>query len=265
MLNLGSRRSRPDLAPLVRPRRARLSCRSEVPHPAEAQRRSPAACLRGRLLSQAHLRVTEIFYSIQGESSHAGRACIFVRLSGCPLRCNYCDTAYAFDEGGSMSVDAIVEAVQVHPTRLVLVTGGEPLAQPAVIGLMQKLLDSGYEVLLETSGAFSIAAVPASVRKILDLKTPDSGEEERNEWTNLELLQPHDEVKFVIQSRRDYEWARDTVRKHRLHQRVTVLFSPEWGSPIRSDLARWILDDALPVRYQLQLHKLIWPGVERGV
>jgi 7-carboxy-7-deazaguanine synthase len=216
-------------------------------------------------LSQAHLRVNEIFYSIQGESSHAGRPCVFVRLTGCPLRCNYCDTAYAFEEGRSMSIEAIVEAVHEHPTRLVEVTGGEPLAQPPVIGLMQKLLDCGYEVLLETSGAFSIAEVPASVRKILDLKTPDSGEQERNEWRNLELLQPHDEVKFVVQSRRDYEWARDTVRKHRLHERVTVLFSPEWESPIRSDLAGWILDDALPVRYQLQLHKLIWPSVERGV
>ena len=216
-------------------------------------------------MSETKLRINEIFYSIQGESTQAGRACIFVRLTGCPLRCNYCDTEYAFYEGEWMTVAQILRRVAESPVRLVEVTGGEPLAQPGVIELMQRLLDAGYEVMLETSGAMSIAAVPSSVRKIVDLKTPDSGEMERNDWSNLALLAPHDEVKFVIQSRRDYEWARDTVREHRLHERVQVLFSPAWGSPVRAHLAQWLLQDAVPARYQLQLHKLIWPGVERGV
>lgn len=211
------------------------------------------------------LHVNEIFYSIQGESSHAGRPCVFVRLTGCPLRCNYCDTEYAFYEGQHMSLDEIVDAVRTHPARLVEVTGGEPLAQPESIALMQRLLDDGYEVLLETSGAFDISGVPEPVRKIVDLKTPDSGEMQRNHWPNLEHLAPHDEIKFVVQSRRDYEWARDIVREHRLHERVAVSFSPVWESAIRTDLAAWMLEDAVPARYQLQLHKLLWPGVERGV
>ncbi|HZM16375.1 MAG TPA: 7-carboxy-7-deazaguanine synthase QueE [Candidatus Krumholzibacteria bacterium] len=216
-------------------------------------------------MSHTELRVNEIFYSLQGESTQAGRPCAFVRLTGCPLRCNYCDTEYAFYEGRWMSLDAILYELHSYPVRLVEVTGGEPLAQPAAVALMQRLLEEGYEVLLETSGAFSIAPVPAPVRKIVDLKTPDSGEMERNDWSNLSLLAAHDEVKFVIQSRRDYEWARDTLREHRLHERVTVLFSPAWESPIRAELAQWLLEDGVPARYQLQLHKLLWPGVERGV
>jgi 7-carboxy-7-deazaguanine synthase len=216
-------------------------------------------------MSETKLRINEIFYSIQGESTQAGRACIFVRLTGCPLRCKYCDTEYAFHEGEWMTLTQILRRVAESPVRLVEVTGGEPLAQPGAVELMQRLLDAGYEVMLETSGALSIAAVPAGVRKIVDLKTPDSGEMERNDWTNLAWLTPDDEVKFVIQSRRDYEWARDTLREHRLHERVQVLFSPAWESSVRTDLARWLLEDAIPARYQLQLHKLIWPGVERGV
>ena len=211
------------------------------------------------------LHVNEIFYSIQGESSHAGRPCVFVRLMGCPLRCNYCDTEYAFYEGRALSVDEIVEVVRQHPARLVEVTGGEPLAQPESIGLMRRLLDEGYEVLLETSGALDVSNVPGAVRKIVDLKTPDSGEMQRNDWSNLEHLTPNDEVKFVIQSRRDYEWARDVIRQRDLSARVEVLLSPAWESPVRADLARWMLEDALPARYQIQLHKIIWPGVERGV
>ena len=211
------------------------------------------------------LRINEIFYSLQGESSHAGRPCVFVRLTGCPLRCTYCDTEYAFHDGRWMGLDAILDAVRALPARLVEVTGGEPLAQPGVVALMELLLASGYEVLLETSGAISIAAVPPGVRKIVDLKTPDSGEMHRNDWSNLALLGPHDEVKFVIQSRRDYEWARDVLRQHRLHERVQVLLSPAWESAVRVELAEWMLADALPARYQLQLHKLLWPGVERGV
>ncbi len=211
------------------------------------------------------LQVNEIFYSIQGESSHAGRPCVFVRLTGCPLRCTYCDTEYAFHDGRSMSLDEIVVAVAAHPARLVEVTGGEPLAQPGSIALMQRLLDEGYEVLLETSGAYDVSSVPAAVRRIIDLKTPDSGEMQRNDWDNLAHLRPHDEIKFVIQSRGDYEWARDVLRQHRLDARVRVLFSPAWGSEVRTQLAEWMLEDALPARFQLQLHKLIWPGVERGV
>jgi 7-carboxy-7-deazaguanine synthase len=214
---------------------------------------------------EARLRINEIFYSIQGESTHSGRPCVFVRLTGCPLRCNYCDTEYAFYEGRWMDIIAVLAEVRAHPARLVEVTGGEPLAQPAVIDLMRRLLDAGYEVLLETSGAYSVADVPAGVCKIVDLKTPDSGEMERNDWSNLSLLGPRDEVKFVIQSRRDYEWARDVLHTHRLAERVQVLFSPAWESPARAELAQWLLADALPARLQLQLHKILWPGVERGV
>lgn len=214
---------------------------------------------------ESRLRVNEIFHSVQGESSHAGRPCVFVRLTGCPLRCDYCDTAYAFHEGKWLSLTEILAAVRRYPCQLVEITGGEPLAQEDVHALMQLLLDEGYEVLLETSGAFSLATVPAAVRKIVDLKTPDSGEVERNLWSNIELLQPHDEVKFVVTSRRDYEWAREVLRQTGLHERHTVLFSPEWNSDVRAALANWLLEDGLPVRYQLQLHKLIWPEVERGV
>ena len=216
-------------------------------------------------MPEARLRINEIFYSIQGESTHSGRPCVFVRLTGCPLRCNYCDTEYAFYEGRWMHIEAVLAEVRAHPARLVEVTGGEPLAQPAVIDLMRRLLEAGYEVLLETSGAYSVADVPAGVCRIVDLKTPDSGEMERNDWSNLSLLGPRDEVKFVIQSRRDYEWARDVLRTHRLAERVQVLVSPAWESPARAELAQWLLADALPARLQLQLHKILWPGVERGV
>lgn len=211
------------------------------------------------------LNVNELFYSIQGESSHAGRPCVFVRLTGCPLRCRYCDTEYAFHEGRAMSIGEIVSAVREYPARLVEITGGEPLAQPGSIELMHQLVNTGYEVLLETSGALDVSKVPPQVRKIMDLKTPDSGEMQRNDWSNLEHLSAHDEVKFVISSRRDYEWARATMREHELHRRVQVLLSPAWESPVRAELARWMLEDALPARYQLQLHKIIWPDVDRGV
>ncbi len=214
---------------------------------------------------QPRLRVNEIFYSVQGESTHVGRPCVFVRLTGCPLRCHYCDTAYAFHEGRDMDLPEILAAVAVHPCRLVEVTGGEPLAQPATPDLLRRLVEAGYEVLLETSGALDIGVVPDGVRTILDVKTPDSGEEARNDWRNLERLRPGDEVKFVITSQRDYAWTRDIIRQHRLGDRNTVLLSPAWESDVRQDLAGWMLADALPARYQLQLHKLIWPGVERGV
>lgn len=211
------------------------------------------------------LRINEIFYSLQGESSHAGRPCVFVRLTGCPLRCTYCDTEYAFHEGSWMSFDAILDAVAAHPCRLVEVTGGEPLAQPATPAFLVELVRRGYEVLLETSGAASTAAVPAGVHVVLDLKTPDSGEEARNDWDNLLRLRPGDEVKFVIGSRRDYEWARDIVRGERIPSHATILVSPVWESGIGRELAEWLLADGLRARFQIQLHKWVWPGVERGV
>jgi len=162
-------------------------------------------------------------------------------------------------------MEAVLDAVTTYGCRLVEVTGGEPLAQPAVLVLLQRLVDAGYEVLLETSGAVSIAAVPEGVKRIVDLKAPDSGESARNDWRNLEHLRAGDEVKFVLASRRDYEWARDVVHQHRLHDKVAVLFSPVHGCDIQRPLAEWLLEDRLPVRYQIQLHKYVWPGVERGV
>ena len=214
---------------------------------------------------ETRLRVNEIFRSVQGESTHAGRPCTFVRLTGCPLRCTYCDTAYAFHEGRWMTVDEVRTAVGDQGCDLVEVTGGEPLAQAATLVLLTRLLEDGREVLLETSGALPIGEVPAGVRRIVDFKTPGSGEEERNDWGNVDLLRAGDEVKFVIGSRRDYEWARQKIREHRLHERTTVLLSPVWESDVRRELAEWMLEDRLPARYQLQLHKLIWPGVARGV
>jgi 7-carboxy-7-deazaguanine synthase len=211
------------------------------------------------------LRVNEIFYSIQGESTHAGRPCVFVRLTGCPLRCTYCDTAYAFYDGRWMDLDAVLAAVAAYPCRLVEVTGGEPLAQPATPSLLAALRERGHDVLLETSGAQSIAAVPPGVHIVLDLKTPDSGESGRNLWDNLPLLRAGDEVKFVIGSRRDYEWARDVIRGGRIPAPAAVLLSPVWDAGVARELAEWMLADGLAARYQIQLHKWVWPGVERGV
>ena len=214
---------------------------------------------------EIRLRVNEIFHSLQGESTHAGRPCTFVRLTGCPLRCSYCDTAYAFHEGTWMTLAEVLQAVAAHPARLVEVTGGEPLAQPGAIPLLQALVDAGYEVLLETSGAVPIAGVPAGVRRIVDLKTPGSGEAHRNDWSNVAHLRAGDEVKFVIASRLDYDWARDVAREHRLLDRVPLLVSPVWDSGVGRELAEWILADGWQVRFQMQLHKWIWPEVERGV
>lgn len=212
------------------------------------------------------LRINEIFYSVQGESTWAGRPCLFVRLTGCPLRCVWCDTAYAFHEGRWMSFDAILETLRRHPCKLVEVTGGEPLAQPATGAFLQRLLDAGYRVLLETSGALPVEDVPRGVHRIVDLKAPDSGEVERNLWSNLQHLDGNDEIKFVIASRRDYEWAREIVRQRALADQVgAVLFSPVSGADVQQDLAAWLLEDGLPARYQVQLHKIIWPHVERGV
>lgn len=207
------------------------------------------------------LRVTEIFRSLQGESSRVGWPTAFVRLTGCPLRCTYCDTAYAFHGGEWQVLDAILSTVSNLQVRHVCVTGGEPLAQKACLDLLTALCNAGYEVSLETSGAMDIAAVDARVARIVDIKTPDSGEVERNRWQNIELLKQSDELKFVIGSRADYEWARDCVVQRLLHERCTVLFSPSFPAQSAADLADWVLEDRLPVRFQMQLHKLLWGEV----
>ena len=205
------------------------------------------------------LRVTEIFHSIQGEGAASGRPSAFVRLTGCPLRCGYCDTAYAFTEGEWMNLEEILQAVAAQPMQEVCVTGGEPLAQPACARLLSALCDEGYRVTLETSGALSVAGVDTRVLKALDIKTPGSGEEARNDWSNLEHLQPEDLVKFVICSREDYEWARDRVRERRWD--CEVFFSPSWEQQDAGQLGEWIVADALPVRLQVQLHKVLWGDV----
>lgn len=207
------------------------------------------------------LRVTEIFHSLQGETRSVGRPATFVRLTGCPLRCQYCDTAYAFHGGAKMSRQEILEQVAAEGAGLVVVTGGEPLAQPGVLPLLQSLCDAGYEVFLETSGALDVSAVDPRVVKVLDLKTPGSGEMERNRWENLDCLAPQDQVKFVLCDRRDYEWARAILAERRLAARCEVLFSPSYGQLSPTALAEWILADRLPVRMQIQLHKLLWGDV----
>jgi 7-carboxy-7-deazaguanine synthase len=211
------------------------------------------------------LQINEIFLSIQGESSHAGLPCIFVRLTGCNLRCTWCDTEYAFHEGRAMSVDEVIAEVGRHECRLVEVTGGEPLLQPDAVVLMGALLERGYRVLLETGGSLPVEDVPSGVIRIVDFKCPGSGELESNRWENLDQLVEGDEVKFVIRGRDDYEWAAAQVRDRRIAQRCAVLFSPVHDVLAPGKLSRWVLDDALPVRVQIQLHKVLWPGVVRGV
>jgi 7-carboxy-7-deazaguanine synthase len=211
------------------------------------------------------LTVNEIFHSIQGESTHAGRPCVFVRLTGCNLRCNWCDTAYAFHEGRRMSVEAVLEHVAAYRCGLVEVTGGEPLLQREAIDLLEALGRAGYEVLLETGGSLPIDDVPAHVKHIVDVKCPASGEVLRNHWPNLDLLRAGDEVKFVIADRQDYEWAAAQVRERGLAERTIVLFSPVAERLDPGALATWVLADRLPVRVQTQLHKQLWPGAVRGV
>lgn len=213
--------------------------------------------------ADARLKITEIFRSIQGESSTVGWPTVFVRLTGCPLRCQYCDTAYAFYGGRWMSLDEVLAAVAAQATRHVCVTGGEPLAQRGCHRLLTALCDAGYRVSLETSGAMDVSAVDPRVVKIMDLKTPGSGESSRNRWENLRHLGTQDEIKFVICSREDYDWARKIVHEHHLDRLCTVLFSPSQGQIEAVTLADWLLADALPVRFQLQLHKLLW-GDEPG-
>ena len=210
------------------------------------------------------LTVNEIFHSIQGESTHAGRPCVFVRLTACDLRCSWCDTPYAFDEGSKMTIEDVVGRVREFGCGVVEITGGEPLLQKDVYPLMRRLLEEGQTVLLETGGHRSVDEVPHGVIRVIDVKTPDSAEPDTFVWENLSLAQPHDEFKFVIVSRKDYEWSRDVVRT-RLKGPQSVLFSPSHGELLPKDLAAWILEDQLPVRLQLQAHKYIWGADVRGV
>ncbi|NYZ62393.1 7-carboxy-7-deazaguanine synthase QueE [Luteimonas deserti] len=204
------------------------------------------------------LKLTEVFLSLQGEARDAGWPTVFIRLTGCPLRCTYCDTAYAFHGGDWWSIDDILAEVAKHGVRHVCVTGGEPLAQKRCIGLLQRLCDAGYAVSLETSGAIDIAAVDPRVSRVLDIKTPGSNEAHRNLWDNLGLLTAHDQIKLVICSRADYDWARALVLEKGLHQLCDVLFSPSKSEIAARDLADWIIADRLPVKFQMQLHKLLW-------
>lgn len=209
------------------------------------------------------LRISEIFYSLQGETSRVGLPTVFVRLTGCPLRCTYCDTTYAFTGGHNMEIEQILEEVARHGTRYVTVTGGEPLAQKNCLELLQALCDAGYDVSLETGGALDVSKVDARVVKVLDIKTPGSGETEKNMWGNLAHLNPHDEIKIVLCDEADYVWARQQLMEHSLDKKCAVLFAPVQGKLSPADLAGWILRDHLPVRMQVQLHKLLW-GDERG-
>jgi len=211
------------------------------------------------------LTINEIFHSIQGESSFAGLPCIFVRLTYCNLRCSYCDTAYAFEEGKEMSIEEIVETVSEYKTKLVEVTGGEPLMQPASLELMKRLADSGYTVLLETGGSLSIADIDKRVRVIMDIKCPSSRMASKNRFENITLLKSLDEVKFVIGSREDYDWAKSIIAQYKLDEKCHVLFSPVFGAIELQALTHWILTDNLNVRFQLQMHKYIWSPETRGV
>ncbi len=220
----------------------------------EALIKSSASRVR---INQGLLRVTEIFYSLQGETSRAGLPTVFIRLTGCPLRCGYCDTAYAFHGGEHLTLEAILAQVACYQTKYVCVTGGEPLVQRETPALLVALCDAGYDVSLETSGALDVCAVDARVSRIVDIKTPGSGESAKNRWQNIECLTAHDEIKFVIVDEADYQWACAQLRTLNLAQRCPVLFSPVHGLDA-GQLADWILRDRLPVRMQLQLHKILW-------
>ena len=211
----------------------------------------------------SRLKITETFVSIQGEADAVGWPTCFIRLTGCPLRCTYCDTEYAFHGGEWHEIDALVETARAAGVRHVCVTGGEPLAQRACLELLTALCDAGFAVSLETSGALDVSAVDPRVSRVVDVKTPISGEAQRNRLENLPLLGPQDQVKFVVCSRADYDWARDFLREHARDLRAQVLLSPAWGLVEPRDLAEWIIEDRLPARLQLQLHKLLW-GEARG-
>ncbi len=212
----------------------------------------------------AQLKIFEIFYSLQGESSRVGLPTIFIRLSGCPMRCHYCDTAYAFQGGSMMTIDEIMEAIKKYHTHYVTVTGGEPLAQKEVLNLLKVLADQNFKVSLETGGGLSIKEVDPRIKIILDIKTPESGEEKKNYWENLNFIHLKDEIKFVLCSREDYDWAKKIINQYKLPEKCDVLFSPVYQKLNNTDLGNWILEDQLPVRMQIQLHKLLWgekPGV----
>lgn len=236
-----------------------MSARITINNPTRPQRKP------GHVASTANqLRITEIFHSLQGESRYVGMPTVFVRLTGCPLRCSYCDTEYAFSGGTWMTQDTILTKVNEYNADHICVTGGEPLAQKNCLPLLQKLCDTGRVVSLETSGALDISGVDARVSRVVDLKTPGSGEEDRNRLGNLALLTPRDQVKFVLTDRQDYEWARAMLNEHHLVERCEALFSPAYGQLDPTQLAEWILADNLPVRFQIQLHKLLW-GERTGV
>jgi 7-carboxy-7-deazaguanine synthase len=210
---------------------------------------------------EAQLRISEIFFSLQGESSRVGLPTVFIRLTGCPLRCTYCDTSYAFTGGQNLRISKILEQVSEYSTRYVTVTGGEPLAQKNSLPLLRELCDAGYQVSLETSGALDISKVDSRVVRVVDIKTPSSGEEKRNLWSNLQGLVAQDEIKFVLSDKADYEWAKQIIQQHRLGEKCEVLFSPVHGVLDATQLAEWILSDRLSVRLQLQMHKLLWNNV----
>lgn len=211
------------------------------------------------------LKVNEIFYSIQGESTFAGLPCVFIRLTYCNLRCSYCDTEYAFYEGEDLSVDQIISEVKKYNCNLVEITGGEPLLQKETFELITKLLDEGFKVLIETSGSISIDQVDKRVTIIMDLKTPSSKMMDKNYYPNIDLLKPEDEIKFVIGNREDYEWSKEIIKKFELNKKCKILMGCVFGELSNLELATWILEDKLPVRFQLQLHKYIWEPERRGV
>ncbi len=209
-------------------------------------------------VSLPRLRISEIFFSLQGEARTVGMPTVFVRLTGCPLRCSYCDTTYAFQGGEWVSFDEIIDSIAQYETPYVTVTGGEPLAQPDCVALLKLLCDKGYQVSLETSGALDISAVDIRVSRVMDLKTPGSGEQSRNLLENIEQITPNDQIKFVVCDRNDYLWSREMIIRYELAGRCEVLVSPSYGEISARELADWVLEDRLPVRFQVQLHKLLW-------
>ena len=210
---------------------------------------------------ESMLKITEIFHSLQGEARDVGRPTVFIRLTGCPLRCVYCDSEYAFYGGDWMHIDQIMEKTASYQTQYVCVTGGEPLAQKRCQELLDRLCDADYRVSLETSGAIDVSRVDERISRVVDIKTPSSGEVERNLWANLDVLTAHDQIKFVICSRDDYDWAVAEIRNRKLEQKLDILFSPSWGQQDATELADWVLQDRLNVRVQMQLHKLLWGDV----